>query len=217
MDTPCIRIAADAPSIYDGHKANIEWYRKSCYKGLHDDTVIVLAHDDIQILSDNDTLIKYLELCNKPGVGFVGVAGSTAIGDYKTVNGWWAARNFGRTRGFVFQGKDEVSMTPNYFGVAGQVVVLDGCFLACSYKTLKTVGIDKPSYLSSDWDFYDMHLTMEAYLQGLNNYAAPIIIRHESPGNMRDQWFTARDEFFKRYRNNLPIALPMDKTHGLPH
>jgi hypothetical protein len=217
MNAPTIKLFVGSDSIYEGHAKNIKSYEQSSYKGLNDDTIILMCHDDVQILSDDDTLIKYLELCNKPGVGFVGIAGSTVLGSHDTNHGWWNARKYAKTRGFLFQGEDEVSMTPNPFGPCGQVVVLDGCFIACSYKTLKAVGFTKPSYLSSDWDFYDIHLTFAAHLQGLNNYAVPIMIRHESPGNMRDPWYTSRDEFFRHHRSNLPCSIPFEKTHGLPN
>ena len=200
----------DAPSIYQGHWKNISRTAKE------DDDIIVMCHDDIDIISKHEDFYRYLELVNKPGVGFIGVAGSTSFDKERLQGAWWNARHFGEARGFVFQGSDPLTMAPNYFGSSGKVVVLDGCFLACSYKTLKVVGLDKPSYLSSDWDFYDIHLTSKAFLQGLDNYVVPIIIRHDSPGNMREGWFKAKDEFFKHHYQNLPLKIPVAATNGLP-
>lgn len=204
-------MAYDASSIYTGHSSNIESHGK-----LDDDDVIVLCHDDIEILSDPYLVDELLELCNERGVGFVGVAGGTRFDGQNIQGAWWNARITGESRGFVFQGKGNLTMTPNYFGQHGQVVVLDGCFMACSYKTLKSVGLDKPHYLTSDWDFYDIHLTLKAHLMGLSNYTVPIIIRHESDGQMREGWHTARQQFLKYHHGNLPIKLPYAKTNGLP-
>lgn len=216
-DTLDFREAIDRPSIYEGHKLNVSNFsREVPYHKLEDDSIVVLCHDDIEIISNKESVIELLELCNKPGVGFVGVAGGARFDAQNIQGAWWNARNTGEARGFVFQGKDKETMVPNYFGQHGQVVVLDGCFMACSYKTLKAVGLDKPHYLTSDWDFYDIHLTLKAHLMGLCNYTVPIIIRHESDGQMREGWHTARQQFLKYHHGNLPIKLPYAKTNGLP-
>jgi len=210
-----IAVAYDAPSIYQGHTQNLDW--TTLDTKLEDDDIIVMCHDDIQIMTNHHEFESYLKLCLKPNVGFLGVAGSTYF-DMEKINGaWWSSRNFGATRGFVFQGNDHVFMAPNYFGPYGQVVVLDGCFIACSYKTLKLMGLHQPSYLSGPWDFYDIHLTFKAHRMGYSNFTVPIIIRHESPGEMRKDWYKARDEFVKFFRNELPVTLPHNKTHGLPN
>lgn len=198
----------DAPSIYEGHSRNIERTPKN------DDDIIVMVHDDVEILSKYEDFRKYLSICNLPGVGFVGVAGSTTLGKDPV---WWAGRAAGESRGFVFQGDNSLTMMPNYFGTAGKVVVMDGCFLACSYKTLKSVGLEKPDYLSSNWDFYDIHLTTKAYLMGLTNYVVPILIRHESIGEMRKDWYTAKQEFAKHHNQNLPLKISGEATYGLPN
>ena len=200
------RISWNAKSWYEGHKLNALQLEE-------DDDIIVLAHDDLEIMSHHGILHKYLEICKKPSTGFIGLAGCTHLG-YDGI--WWNARSIGASRGFVFQGKDSATMTPNYFGQHGQVVALDGCFLACSYRTLKKVGLDQPEYLKSGWDFYDVDLTLRAHLMGLNNYTVPIICRHESDGQMRKEWYDARQAFLKHHNQNVPCKLNHDKTGGLP-
>ncbi|MAP53988.1 MAG: hypothetical protein CL605_03720 [Altibacter sp.] len=206
-----IQINYSASSIYEGHKENIEFFEKM---PLEDGDIIVLCHDDLEIISREEELIKNLRVARKPNVGFVGLAGGCYI---PRDGAWWNARNTGDARGFVFQGKDHETMTPNYFGKSGQVVVLDGCLLAITYGNLKKVGLEQPDYLDSGWDFYDIHLTYEAHLRGYSNYVVPIVAMHESPGMMRQGWFTARDQFLKHHGQHLNYAkLPTDKTHGLP-
>lgn len=204
-----VRTSWDNPSIYYGHQLN-------ALKLENDDDIFVMAHDDIEILSNHGSFYRLLEICNKPGVGFIGVAGASRYDNMGMQGAWWNARHTGEARGFVFQGGSNETMTPNWFGHYGQVVVLDGCFLACSYKTLKAVGLDKPHYLTSDWDFYDIHLTLKAHLLGLNNFAVPIIIRHESAGEMRPGWFEAKNQFAKYHNGNLPVKLNPQKTVGIP-
>ena len=206
-------VAYNASSIYEGHSNNIKELEERS-SPPKDNDIIVLVHDDVEILSLPAKFGFLVSLAQKPGVGFVGVAGATNF----TQNGaWWTARQTGEARGFVWQGTDDVTMVPNYFGHPGQVVVLDGCLIAASYKTIKDIGLEKPDYLSSDWDYYDIHLTFSAHYKGYSNYVVPIMIRHESSGQMREGWYQAKDEFMKKWRQDIPCKLPVDKTQGLPN
>jgi len=206
-----INVTYDATSIYQGHKDNVDFFKKM---SLEDGDIIVLCHDDLDILSKPEDVITYLKLARKPGVGFLGLAGSCYI---PRESGWWTARNTGDARGFVFQGNTHQMMTPNYFGKSGQAVVMDGCFLAITYGNLKKIGLDQPEYLETGWDFYDIHLTYEAHMDGFSNYVVPIIAMHESPGIMREGWFTAKEKFMRYHAGTVQYAkLPTDKTHGLP-
>ena len=206
-----IGIARDSDSIYEGHKKNIGYFNPN--DRLSDDDIIVFMHDDVEIISTPSEFTRGLKHCLKPGVGFIGVAGTTHLTDRAT---WWEGRSNGETRGFVFQGPDNDTMAPNAFGPCGQVVVMDGCFLAATWKTVKKLGMDKPKYLTSDWDFYDLHMTFKAYMEGLTNYVVPIVIRHVSSGEMRQQWYTSRQEFAKEHRKWLPCKVPLNTTLGLP-
>jgi hypothetical protein len=204
----------DAQSIYEGHQKNINDLLLT--ENIQEDDVFVFIHDDVEIISNPGTVKQLLYLATRPNVGFLGVAGGCRFDGLNIQGAWWNARNTGEARGFVFQGDNPVTMNPNYFGPHGKVVVLDGCFLACSYATIKKIGLDKPHYLSSDWDFYDLHLTLKAHLLGLDNYTVPIIIRHESPGMPRPEWHVARQQFLKFHASNLPVMLNVKNTIGLP-
>lgn len=200
-----IKVCTDAKSIYEGHKSNL-FYAK-------DKDICILAHDDVEILSTPEELLTLILKCRYSNTGFVGVAGASNLREDAV---WWNSRKFNESRGFVFQGSHNTDMTPNYFGKSGQVVVLDGCMMACTKENLDAISLDKPDYLSSDWDFYDIGLTMKAYMMGLVNYAVPIIIRHVSKGEMREGWEKSRKEFIKEYKAYLPCKLNMEKTNGIP-
>tara|TARA_R100001443_G_scaffold18754_2_gene29893 strand:+ start:1040 stop:1759 length:720 start_codon:yes stop_codon:yes gene_type:complete len=207
-----ISVTYDASSIYDGHKQNIRLFKR--WMALEDSDIIVLCHDDVDIISNQKEVLQLLSVARKPGVGFVGLAGACQL---PPDGAWWNARAVGDTRGFVFQGIDATTMYPNYFGKSGQVIVLDGCFLALTYSTLKTIGLEEPDYLETGWDFYDIHLTYKAHLKGFANYTVPIIVMHESAGIMREGWFAAKDKFLSNHAATLPHAkLTVNKTHGLP-
>ena len=200
-------VGVNQTDFYSGHQNNLKAY------SLEDDDVIVFLHDDVKILSNVNDFCKYLSLCNTRDTGFLCLAGCTFLG-YDGI--WWNARSIGASRGFVFQGKNDISMSANPFGQHGQIICGDGCFLACSYRTLKKVGLEQPSYLKSGWDFYDIDLTFRAHLMGLNNYTVPIICRHESDGQMRKEWYDARQAFLRQYNQDIPCKLNHDKTGGLP-
>jgi len=196
----------DETSIYDGISKS--------YNNLWETTpedIIVLCHDDIKLFQSQEEIKRILTRYLLPSTGFVGLAGACHLAKDPI---WWNSRNKNQSRGFVFQGKDDTYMVPNYFGPHGQVVCLDGCFLATTVKVLNDIGTEKPEYLSANWDFYDIHLTFTAFLKGYNNYTVPIIARHISNGEMREGWYAAKQEFARHHTSYLPAILPMDKTHG---
>ena len=82
---------------------------------------------------------------------------------------------------------------------------MDGLFLAAKAKTLKEIGLDKPEYFEGDWDFYDIHYTMKAHQTGLINKVVPIIVLHNSFGNLagRESWHKNREAFIKN--TDLPV------------
>lgn len=197
-------ISFDASGMFQGYQEAFQ--RAKSEHQLDNDDIVILCHDDINILMSpqdlKDTLRKYLHKSRM--VGFIGPAGTTALGKDCM---WWhpERRAQGFHRGFVFQGDSLESMTPNYFGPYGkEVVVLDGCFLACTVYALNDVKLTKPDYLSGDWDFYDIHYTYSAYRMGKINYAAPIIIRHESNGEMRQEWHENNKCFLRKWNQELP-------------
>lgn len=172
------------------------------------DDIVIFCHDDIEILMDKevflDELIKGLSLKN---VGFVGVAGTQCLN--KTAI-WWDQRN--KLKGFAFHGKDQYEMYPSYFGALfAPVVVLDGLFMAARVKTLKQINLEKPKQFKGEWDFYDIEYTIQAYELGLTNYVVPIILRHESPGELvgRTSWHDNRQVFQNIHM--LPCQIPDKK------
>jgi hypothetical protein len=190
-------VAYDQEGVFQGYDNTIKSLNAK------DDDIIILCHDDIQIFSDRDQFVKILtdELA-RPDVGFVGVAGTTYLG---TNAMWWDQnlRQQGFHRGFVFQGSDIKKLTPNYFGHHGNVVVLDGLFLAAKKRTLDIVGTQKPKEFPNGWDYYDLFYTLTAYERGFNNKTVPIILTHYSDGLMRPTWDENRKEFRKMFR--LPV------------
>lgn len=191
-------VMLDQSSIFTGYSTAVN---KLEYESLDD--IVILCHDDIEIITDKDEFKAILSCeLNRPNTGFIGIAGTTLLDRDAT---WWemGKRQQGFHRGFVFQGNNRFTMTPNYFGPYGNVVCLDGCFLAAKLSTLLFIGMEKPSYLIDEFDFYDIHYTIKSYESGFNNRTVPIIAMHHSSGQMRPSWYTNRQCFIKEHR--LPI------------
>ena len=180
------------------------------------DDIIIMCHDDIQILTDPIIFTQLLEeKLTNPQTGFVGVAGTRTLSRTAV---WWDMEEWKKQAhsGFVYHGNDLNNLDATYFGQLGEVVVLDGLFLAATVKTLRSIQTAKPKKtslnslpFSGEWDFYDIFYTFQAHLKKLKNYTLPILVRHESIGELagRESWYANRDAFINRFGKYLPASV----------
>lgn len=171
------------------------------------DDIIIFCHDDIEILTRPEVFTQLLEEnLSKDDTGFVGVAGTRF---FPADAVWWNQEFWQGHSGVVYHGKDLSSMGQTLFGPLGQVVVLDGVFLAAKVKTLYDIQMTKPKFFNGEWDFYDIFYTFQTYLKGLKNLTLPIHIRHESVGEIagRDSWHENRVSFLNRFGTYLPAHI----------
>ncbi len=192
-----VNIQKDKGSIFSAYSDGL--------KDLSDnpEQIVIFCHDDIEIMSNpedfRDILLNSLM---DERVGFVGVAGTRYLGKDAV---WWNHDNWskGHHRGFIFHGRDMWSCYPTgYTNPQGvntpEVVVLDGVFLAAKMRTLKKIGAwEKPDYFQGNWDFYDIHYTHKSFKSGLTNKVVPIILVHNSAGELvgRDSWLANQKAF----------------------
>ena len=193
------------PSIFDAYNKGIEDLNAS----LED--IVILCHDDIEILTLPEVFTHLLkEKLTKEDTGFVGIAGTRVFSNSGV---WWDMQLWqqGSHSGYVFHGEDIANMDPSFYGKFGEVVVMDGIFLAATIKTLRKIQIKKPKAFTGDWDFYDIFYTFQTYLKGLKNYTLPIQIRHQSKGELvgRDSWHQNRFAFLELFKNKLPAQIKM--------
>jgi hypothetical protein len=158
------------------------------------DDIIIFCHDDIDIImSPEEFKEELVSAVNRKNVGFVGVAGAAKLSKQCV---WWQPEN--KLRGFSFHGNSRHEMYPTYFGrIHSKVLVLDGLFLATRAEVLNKIDMKKPAQFKGEWDFYDLEYTLRAYETGFDNWVVPIIMRHESPGELvgRDSWHQNRQVF----------------------
>ena len=197
-----VKVLANQTSIFDAYKKGLD----SCK--ANPDDIIILCHDDLQFMGDKAGFIAALSPCIKKETGIVGPAGTTFLGKEAV---WWDHERWqaGYHRGQVqhrneVNGRTEIHST-NY-GPYGQVVALDGLFLAARKEVWDTIGLDKPNYFEGNWDFYDIHYTTTAHLLGYKNYAVPLRVIHQSAGILvgRDSWHKNRKAFIEN--TELPLT-----------
>jgi len=195
-------------NILIGENSIFEAYSKAFNKVKpSDQDIIILCHDDIEILNDVKTFSTLLrEEFKNLTTGFVGVAGSKTLTRDAV---WWTRENFENRQlhGIVFHGESKESMVPSYYGdFYGKVIAMDGLFLAARASTLREIGLKKPKEYPGEWDFYDIYYTTEAWKKGYTNKVLPILVRHESKGESmytRDSWDKNREIFIRN--NKLPL------------
>jgi len=174
---------------------------------LNDSDIVIFCHDDIEIIMDPQKFVDVLVKASRQNKsGFFGPAGTTHLSENAV---WWEHSLWAQQkhRGLVLHGKDIKSAEYTYYGNPGRVVCLDGLFLAIQGRALKNINLSKPDYFEGDWDFYDIHYTIQAHLKGLYNTVEPIFMIHHSIGELagRDSWHKNREAFV--HRTNLPIVI----------
>ena len=196
-----VKLLVNQKSIFSG-------YKKAYTKANPDpEDIIILSHDDIMITMPYPSFTKTLTSSLSATTGFVGVAGTTYLAEDAV---WWEHTRWeqGHHSGAVYHtNKAEVEKRVTQYGPPRQVVVLDGLFLAARAKVLEEIGLDKPSYLKGDWDFYDLHYTLSAHRKGYINKTIPLPIIHYSRGELagRDSWHENRELFSTEYKKEFPI------------
>lgn len=196
--TPIVLVGAK--SIFKAYSETYETYRETYDQFIfcHDDIILHSPHAEFKLLLD--------QALTSPG--FVGPAGTTMLTENAV---WWDQSQWalGKHSGMVFHGDSVIS--PNfrvtYYGEYRQVVVLDGLFLAANKYTLDTVCLKKPSYFEGNWDFYDIYYTSQAHKLNFKNRTIPILITHNSFGELagRDSWHQNREAFIQN--NKLPMGV----------
>jgi len=195
------KLLTDKKSIFEAYSQGID-----SLNGDLDD-IVILCHDDIEILTSPEVFTQLIkEKLSNNETGFVGVAGTRRFAKSGV---WWDMEEWkaGSHSGYVFHGKKLTSMDATFFGQLGQVVVMDGVFLAATIRTLRSIQLKQPKSFEGSWDFYDIFFTFQTFLNGKKNYTIPIQIRHESVGELagRDSWHKNREAFLKIFGKHLPV------------
>tara|TARA_R100000458_G_scaffold41666_1_gene39379 strand:- start:1262 stop:1951 length:690 start_codon:yes stop_codon:yes gene_type:complete len=197
--------------IMDGCSSIFEAYEK----GINEANVsikdyVIMCHDDIHILTNPEDFNSIIEgFLQKYKIGFAGVAGTKQFLESAV---WWDGLQNpvqSHLSGFIYHGTNLMNMRATYYGETGRVAVLDGVFLACKGSTLRSIKLSKPEDFKGDWDFYDIYLTLQAHMKGLDNYTMPLQILHKSLGETagKEGWHYNKEAIKARLWQKFPICI----------
>ena len=195
-----VKLLVNQASIFSAYEKGLQ----ACEASPQD--IIICCHDDIVLLNEKVSFVAALASCTNPETGVVGPAGTSLLGKDAV---WWNQERWqaGYHRGAVrHNDKEQEKIQNTHYGPYGQVVALDGLFLAARKEVWEKIGFKKPDYFEGLWDFYDIHYTTSAHLLGLKNYAVPIKLTHYSSGELvgRDSWHKNRQAFIEN--TELPLS-----------
>jgi len=197
-----VKLLIDQKSIFSAYQKGLD----ICKPEPTD--IIIYCHDDIQIFSPRQSFIAALAKCVEADTGIVGPAGTSFLGEDAV---WWNMEKWkkGYHKGAVkhLSRQDPAQVVTTSYGETGQVVALDGLFLAARAEVWEKINLKKPNYFKGKWDFYDIHYTTTAHNLGYKNYVLPIDMLHHSNGELvgRDSWHQNRQAFIAN--TNLPIRI----------
>lgn len=167
------------------------------------DKIVVYMHDDIEFMR-NGWGKEILRLFNEhEDYGIIGVAGSAEFN--KSEAAWW---RYKRIFGQVMHRKDNKTWLTQFSPLLDhdleEVCVVDGLFMAVHNGRCK-----------SEWDsenfkfqFYDIAFCLDNYLQGVKiGVTTNIRISHNSVGELKPEWYQAKDVLMEKYDDVLPVAI----------
>jgi hypothetical protein len=191
-----ILIVRDARSMCEG-------YNRAIARSRGD--VLILSHDDIQILSPNfaPLLIHHLQTFD-----MVGVAGTSCL----STPGWMSS-GWPRNHGQVAQA---LPAQPPLLLVANQgapaatpdIQALDGLFLAARRSVFDQLRFDEERF--TGFHLYDIDFTFSAWQRGLRLAVCnDILIAHDSRGDFGAAWEVQAQRFLQKQGAQL-APLPSD-------
>lgn len=166
--------------------------------------VLVFTHGDVRIWAGRKLWSDMIDTCKTEGVGFVGVAGTTALCDTGV---WWMDEPGGLKRGSVAHSDPDHGTYMSMFGPYGDVVVLDGVFLAIGNRFQLKGSWNNVFPEDTGFHFYDIEATLWAHTHGLRNKVIALPLYHGSQGKIGPEWQKAREKFLNRYHDYLPAKL----------
>ncbi|HZN67479.1 MAG TPA: glycosyltransferase [Tepidisphaeraceae bacterium] len=186
-DVEVIRVA-DARSLAEG-------YNRAVRQSQGD--VLILSHDDVEILSPGfaDRVEAHLDRFD-----VVGVAGTSRL-----VHAKWAAAGAPYIFGQVaYPQRDSSGYTVAIYGVpsraVGEIQAMDGLLLAARRTVLDQVTFDAETF--DGFHLYDLDFTFRAYRAGFSlGVANDLYVLHESGGDYGASW--------------LPYARRLIHKHGI--
>jgi hypothetical protein len=173
--------------------------------------LLCFMHSDILFRSTDWGKIVAGKLA-EPGVGVIGVAGSTLKWGVPTP--WWIAdsANFERylrynivqhfSAGVVRRTATGKDVTEKW----NEVIVLDGVWMCCRKQVWGQLRFDEKNYRG--FHFYDLDFSLNAFTKGYRNFVSQeVLLEHFSAGDRNRAWIEVARIFHRKWRRVLPLSL----------
>ena len=179
-----------------------EIYNNMLDESKTENDIIVFMHDDIEFLKFGWGA-EILRLFNEhEDYGIIGVAGSA---EFDSNGAWWQyKKKYGQVL-HRHNGKSWLTaFSPLLDKDLQEVCVIDGLFMAVHRKRISKKFNEKFKF-----DYYDITFCLDNFLDVETKIGVTTNIRiaHNSVGQMREGWYTAREEVNKIYNDDYPIEV----------
>ena len=156
---------------------------------LHGDYVVFL-HPDINFLQSNSLLLILQQVVNLPNLGVAGIAGSP----------WQHEGRHAYIVSTIVQGKAKKRIG-KYIDKPTKVQTVDESFFVMKHQYLA----DHPFSSLKGWHMYAVEQSLQAELDGLDNYVVPAKIWHDSTGGSEDRSYVVTGKkIIKKYGQHFP-------------
>ncbi|MCG7856223.1 glycosyltransferase [Flavihumibacter sediminis] len=170
--------------------------------------LLCFMHDDIRFHSIGWGLSVKEHLLSE-NVGFIGLAGGFYLS--RTPSPWWLS-NYTKLDSYYesnliqhYKGSHIHTVNETKKGVQ-KAIVLDGVWLCTKRQVWESIMFDEKYFKS--FHFYDLDISLAAYLSGLNNYIVrDIKVEHFSAGHMDEGWIDSAILFKKKWQSKLPLSI----------
>lgn len=182
---------------YENKKKISTRYNAAISNFRHEDSILVLAHDDI-VITDKSWIEKLHQALEKYDV--VGLAGASRA-TIKEPALWHIMGDKEYHTGAVYHVSNENTVYRTYFGKHGRALLLDGLFLAFNPKKIYDKGIAFDETCPSGFHFYDLDFSLTCNKHQLKMGTANISVVHSSPGlkSFSDDWLSGQAWFLDKY------------------
>ena len=164
--------------------------------------ILVCVHDDIHLEKGWDKIVY--DHFNSSDFGILGMAGTTEIDE---TGMWWRKRHLmvGEVAHRDKQGKwTEMSYSYKAPGKIHQVACIDGLFMAIHKERIKA-NFDEEF---KGFHFYDIPFCVRNSIEGVKiGVIFDFKIKHESIGQVSEDWDKNREFFVSKYKKHLPLEI----------
>ncbi len=196
------RLFAEVPHeivVIGNARSMAEGYNRALAQARYE--LVVLAHDDIEILNP-DFAARLLRALDRHDL--IGIAGTR-----KLDGGAWHLAGYPQLAGQIGMPSPDDGYVVTLYDVAtpetGGLQALDGLFLACRRETALRLAFDADAF--DGWHLYDLDFSLRAARAGLDCASCnDLLIVHGSQGRYDENWRKYAERFLAKHKLQAAAA-----------